>query len=97
MGASVSNIWRLLPDTLAQGFSSLLTRKEINRMSDAINSVFQNFANFQGRATRSHNSILGTFVSLAFIIPTIAVGTRRMHDVGRVAGGFSFPSSISTS
>ena len=99
-----------------QGVSSLQTREEFKAMSDAINSVFQNFANFQGRATRSqywywilfiyivdfgvnilervalsHNSILGTLVSLAFIVPTIAVGTRRMHDVGKSGWWLLFP------
>jgi uncharacterized membrane protein YhaH (DUF805 family) len=28
-------------------------------------------------------SILGTLVSLALLIPAIAVGARRLHDVGR--------------
>ena len=27
--------------------------------------------------------ILGTVASLAFLIPSIAVGVRRMHDVGK--------------
>lgn len=71
--------------------------------------VFENYANFNGRATRSEywyfvlaNAIIsiplnyilplviapelalvGTIYSLAVFLPSIAVGIRRMHDVGK--------------
>lgn len=77
--------------------------------------VFENYANFSGRARRKEywyfvlfnviisivlgiidgvagltigdpekgRGILGTISSLAFLIPSIAVGVRRMHDVGK--------------
>ena len=70
--------------------------------------VFQNYANFEGRARRSEywyfallNAIIsvlltnvlglispslayvGTAYSLAVLVPSIAVGIRRMHDVGK--------------
>jgi len=71
--------------------------------------VFENYANFNGRARRSEywyfvlaNTIIsiplsyilplaiapelalvGTIYSLAVFLPSIAVGIRRMHDLGR--------------
>lgn len=71
--------------------------------------VFENYANFNGRARRKEywmfvlvNSIIsiplsyvlplaispelgliGTVYSLAVFVPSIAVGVRRMHDVGK--------------
>lgn len=70
--------------------------------------VFQNYANFDGRARRSEywyfvlvNSIISILLnvvlgmispsltmiaaaySLAVLVPSIAVGIRRMHDVGK--------------
>jgi uncharacterized membrane protein YhaH (DUF805 family) len=71
--------------------------------------VFENYASFNGRATRSEywyfvlaNAIIsiplnyilplviapelalvGTIYSLAVFLPSIAVGIRRMHDVGK--------------
>lgn len=72
----------------------------------AIQSGFQNYANFQGRAGLSAfwywvlfvvvvniamsfvggilgGSILSLLVSLALIVPNIAVGARRLHDTGK--------------
>ena len=72
----------------------------------AIKSGFQNYANFNGRSSRSAYwywelfvviaanfssaifSTLGTLFSIAMIVPSIAVGWRRMHDTGR-AGWWS--------
>jgi uncharacterized membrane protein YhaH (DUF805 family) len=72
----------------------------------AVKSGFQNYANFNGRSSRSaywywtlFNAIatlvssaifstLGTLFSIALIVPSIAVGWRRMHDIGR-AGWWS--------
>lgn len=68
--------------------------------------VFENYANFEGRARRSEYwwfflmsliisfiigiiggliklPLLGTAYSLAVLIPSIAVGIRRMHDIGK--------------
>ncbi|WP_281231437.1 DUF805 domain-containing protein [Flavobacterium gelatinilyticum] len=71
--------------------------------------VFQNYANFNGRARRKEYwmfvlvnmiisiplnyilplavtpslAFLGTIYSLAVLVPSIAVGVRRMHDVGK--------------
>lgn len=71
--------------------------------------VFENYANFNGRARRKEywmfvlaNAIIsiplnyilplvitptlgliGTVYSLAVLIPSLAVGVRRMHDVGK--------------
>ena len=36
-----------------------------------------------GIASNSEESILGTIYSLAVLIPSISVGVRRMHDVGK--------------
>jgi uncharacterized membrane protein YhaH (DUF805 family) len=72
----------------------------------AVKSGFQNYANFNGRSSRSaywfwnlFNLIvalllsvtfpdIGTIFSIATIVPSIAVGWRRMHDIGR-AGWWS--------
>ena len=71
------------------------------KFQTAIKSGFQNYANFNGRASRSAywywqlfvlvaaNSLsaifstFGTLFSVAMIIPSIAVGWRRMHDTNR--------------
>ncbi|MFN8367026.1 MAG: DUF805 domain-containing protein [Candidatus Kapaibacterium sp.] len=68
--------------------------------------VLQNYANFEGRASRSEywffvlfniivSIVLGiiggmiemnwisSIYSLAVLVPSIAVGVRRMHDVGK--------------
>jgi len=71
--------------------------------------VFENYANFSGRARRKEYwmfvlattlisiplnyilplavspklALLGTFYGLAVLIPSIAVGVRRMHDIGK--------------
>ena len=76
------------------------------KFQTAIKSGFQNYANFNGRASRSAywywqlfvlvaaNSLsaifstFGTIFSVAMIIPSIAVGWRRMHDTNR-AGWWS--------
>jgi len=67
----------------------------------AIKSGFQNYANFNGRSSRSaywfwnlFNLIvalllsvtlpdIGTIFSIATIVPSLAVGWRRMHDTNR--------------
>ena len=36
-----------------------------------------------GIASNTDQSVLGTIYSIAVLIPTIAVGIRRMHDVDR--------------
>lgn len=75
--------------------------------TDAIQSCFNNYANFNGRARRSEywyfflfyavisivlsalarNSSIFSFisgiVSLALLIPNLAVSVRRLHDIGR--------------
>lgn len=75
--------------------------------ADAVKSVLTvNYANFNGRASRSEYwwfalfyvivavvlgivdamlgmQILGTIFGLAVLIPSLAVGVRRLHDVGR--------------
>ncbi len=76
-------------------------------MIDYVKKAFQNYANFNGRATRPEfwwfflfyiivytvlmalssvtvlaSILLGLFF-LGIIIPYIAVGVRRMHDVGK--------------
>lgn len=63
---------------------------------DAIKKCFQNYANFNGRASRAEYwwfylfvlitsliPIVGLIASLATLIPIIAAGVRRMHDVGK--------------
>lgn len=68
--------------------------------------VFENYANFEGRARRSEYwwftlmniiisfvvgfigglimfPLIGTFYSLAVLVPSIAVAIRRMHDIGK--------------
>jgi uncharacterized membrane protein YhaH (DUF805 family) len=70
-------------------------------ITEAVKSVLNNYANFDGRARRSEywwfflatfltaivamviSPILYFIVFLAVIIPSIAVGVRRMHDVGK--------------
>ena len=72
----------------------------------AIKSGFQNYANFNGRSSRSAYwfwqlfvliaanlssaifSTIGALFSIAMIVPSIAIGWRRMHDTGR-AGWWS--------
>jgi uncharacterized membrane protein YhaH (DUF805 family) len=67
----------------------------------AVKSGFQNYANFNGRSSRSaywfwnlFNLIvalllsvtlpdIGTIFSVATIVPSLAVGWRRMHDTNR--------------
>lgn len=56
--------------------------------------VLQKYANFEGRAKRSefwwfwlvtfvlsYIPLIGIVVSLGLLVPSIAVGIRRMHDV----------------
>ena len=79
---------------------------------DAIKSFFNNYANFEGRATQSafwfaylfvviignvasgidrgisgsntsSVGVLSSVVSIAFLLPNLAVGVRRLHDTGR--------------
>lgn len=78
-------------------------------MQDFINSyisLFQNYANFNGRWRRRqfwgaflincivafvisfvggmlHLTILSSIYSLALLIPSIAAGVRRLHDIGK--------------
>lgn len=75
--------------------------------TEAIQSGFQNYANFNGRAMRSEywywtlfafgvgivasivDAIIGvpnltsTLSSLALLVPGLAVGARRLHDIDR--------------
>ncbi|WP_281634232.1 DUF805 domain-containing protein [Flavobacterium luteolum] len=78
--------------------------------------VFENYANFNGRARRKEywlfvlvNAIIGygllfglgiiseklallsSLYNLAVLIPSIAVGVRRMHDVGKSGWYIIFP------
>lgn len=77
---------------------------------DAIKSGFANYANFNGRASRSEfwywvlfamlggiaftildgivfpeseNAPLATIFQLALLLPSLAVGARRLHDIDR--------------
>ena len=63
---------------------------------DAIKICFNKFADFEGRARRSEFwwwylftvlvgwiPYIGWLASLVFLIPTLAVGARRLHDTGR--------------
>lgn len=63
---------------------------------EAISRAFSNYANFNGRASRSEywwfvlfNFILGCIpvvnliAGLALLIPSLALGARRLHDTGR--------------
>ena len=63
---------------------------------DAIKICFNKFAEFEGRARRSEFwwwylftvlvgwiPYIGWLASLVFLIPTLAVGARRLHDTGR--------------
>lgn len=62
----------------------------------ALKKFFQNYANFEGRARRAEYwwpylvmmigcfiPFLGWLVALAMLIPLIAVGVRRLHDLGK--------------
>lgn len=87
---------------------------------DAVRLFFQNYANFNGRASRSMYwwavlfnwivtcaiSVIGliigsdTLVStltglygLAVLVPSLSIGVRRMHDIGK-GGGWIFISLI---
>lgn len=64
--------------------------------SQAVKSVFSNYANFSGRARRSEYwyfalflliisliPIVNLIVGLISIIPSIAVSVRRLHDIGK--------------
>ena len=78
------------------------------QFSDAIQTVFQKYAVFEGRAGRPEywywvlftvlvsiaanilgevigvtGNALGALFSLATLVPSIAVGVRRLHDTGR--------------
>ena len=44
-------------------------------------TIFSIILAFVGRAI--HTTIIGTLYSLAVLLPTIAVGVRRMHDVNK--------------
>ena len=87
---------------------------------DAVKLFFHNYANFNGRASRSmywwvvlfiaivsaacciigaisgsdslYNFLIGAF-SLAVLVPSLAIGVRRMHDIGK-GGGWIFISLI---
>lgn len=69
---------------------------------DAIKMAFEQYANFNGRSSRSEywwwvlfTSLLGIIVSLfqseiisglvylGIFLPSIAVGVRRLHDIGK--------------
>lgn len=69
--------------------------------SESIQTCFKNYAEFNGRATRSEfwwwvlfvfllsvggqmiSQSLGSLLSLVTFLPSIAVTTRRLHDIGR--------------
>ena len=61
---------------------------------EAIKVCFNKFANFEGRARRSEywwfmlfvnlvSMVTCGFASIVFLVPTIAVTARRLHDIGR--------------
>jgi uncharacterized membrane protein YhaH (DUF805 family) len=68
---------------------------------EAIEKCFKNYAEFNGRASRSEfwwwalfvfilswggqiiSQSFGTLVSLVTLLPSLAVGARRLHDTGR--------------
>lgn len=63
---------------------------------DSIKTCFQKYVVFEGRATRSeywwfylvcfvggYIPVLGWIIALGTILPIIAAGVRRMHDVGK--------------
>lgn len=64
-------------------------------LTDSVKSCFSKYATFEGRAKRSeywwfwltsfvlaYVPFVGFIYSLAALIPTIAVGVRRLHDTG---------------
>jgi uncharacterized membrane protein YhaH (DUF805 family) len=75
--------------------------------AEAVQSGFNNYANFSGRATRSAYwywvlfqvvlsiaasiidsmvggvGILNAIVGLGLLLPSLAVGVRRLHDIGK--------------
>ncbi|MDE5903612.1 MAG: DUF805 domain-containing protein [Muribaculaceae bacterium] len=87
---------------------------------DAVRLFFQNYANFNGRASRSMywwvvlfnfivacaigviGAIIGSetmakfldgIYTLAVLVPSLSIGVRRMHDIGK-GGGWIFISLI---
>ncbi len=59
---------------------------------ESIKTCFSKYATFSGRATRSEFwwfwvfTLIASFIpllNLAVIIPAIAVGVRRLHDIGK--------------
>ena len=63
---------------------------------EAISKGFSNYFTFSGRARRSEYwfwilftslvqliPIVGGFIALATLIPSLAVGSRRLHDIGK--------------
>ena len=70
----------------------ILTSGATYNFGQAISSCFKRYATFEGRASRAEfwwfflfSSLLGiTYIGwLATLLPLIAVGWRRMHDVGK--------------
>lgn len=71
--------------------------------SESISTCFNNYSNFDGRASRSEywwfalfialgsilssaiddSGIFYTIFSLAVLLPSLAVGARRLHDIGK--------------
>lgn len=77
-------------------------KKEAEGILNHYINAFRNYANFEGRATRSafwyfqlvsfiisiiltaiSAGVLGLIYSLAVLIPTLALGARRLHDTNR--------------
>lgn len=67
---------------------------------EAIKLYFQNYVNFEGRATKSEYwfaflfvflvnlavvwiPVIGQIASLAFILPSLSIAVRRLHDTGK--------------
>ena len=66
---------------------------------DAIKTCFNKYATFEGRASRAEYwwwvlfnflvglvtfvPVLGWIITIALLIPSIAVGVRRLHDIGK--------------
>ena len=47
---------------------------------EAIRTCLRKYATFSGRASRSEFWYFQLFVTVVFILPSIAVGSRRLHD-----------------
>ena len=77
---------------LISGEASTGTELPMVGFGEAISRGFSNYFTFSGRATRAENwwwalfaTLLGVipFASLVTLIPSLALGARRLHDINR--------------